>query len=105
MNLGAWEGMLSGEVEAQYPRELEERTRDPFHSRAPDGESPRDVAERVVAALDEIAAKHPNQSVLIVAHGLSLAVVICHAQGIPLNKVFEHIPENAKLYRVTWDGE
>ncbi|OIN86944.1 MAG: hypothetical protein COS37_03945 [Anaerolineae bacterium CG03_land_8_20_14_0_80_58_20] len=102
MNLGAWEGMLSSDIEIQYPHELEERKRDPFHARTPNGESPLEVAERVIAAVDEIAGKYPNASVLIVSHGVPLAVIICHAQGFPLDEVYEHVPENAKPYRVEW---
>jgi broad specificity phosphatase PhoE len=104
INLGAWEGMLSEDIEAQYPQELTERKRDPWHARAPGGESPREVAERVRAAVDEIAERHRGEAVLIVAHGLSLAVIICHAGNIPLEQVYEHIPENARLQRVQWDS-
>jgi len=102
INLGVWEGMLSSEVEVQYPQELAERARDPFHTRAPQGESPSDMAERVVAAVNDIAKEHAAESVIIVSHGVSLAIIICHAQGFPLDEVYEHIPENAKLYRVEW---
>lgn len=102
INLGRWEGMLSDEIERQYPQELLERQRDPFHARAPGGESPQEVAERVLAAVTEIAARHPGASVLIVGHGISLAVIICHAQGIPLERVYDHIPENAVPQRVYW---
>lgn len=102
MNLGAWEGMLSDEIEAQYPQELAERAQNPFQARAPQGESPAEVAERVIAAVNETAIKYQNKSVLIVAHGISLAVIICRAQGIPLDKVYEYLPENAKPYRVKW---
>ncbi len=102
MNLGAWEGMFSDEIEAQYPQELAERARNPFQARAPQGESPAEVAERVIAAVNETAVKYQDKSVLIVAHGISLAVIICRAQGIPLDNVYEHIPENAKPYRVEW---
>ena len=102
INLGAWEGMLSSDIEAQYPRELEERRQNPFYAHAPNGESPLEVSKRVIAAVNEIAWKHPNNSVLIVSHGVSLAVIICHAQGIRMDKVYEHIPENAKPYHVEW---
>jgi broad specificity phosphatase PhoE len=102
MNLGAWEGMLSGNIEAQYPHELERRKQDPLHTPAPNGESPLEVAERVIAAAHEIANKHPSDSVVIVSHGVALAIMICHAQGIPLNNVYEYIPENARPYHVTW---
>ena len=102
MHLGAWEGMLSSDIEARYPQELAERARDPLHARAPGGESPLQVAERVIPAVTDIAKKYPDDSVLIVSHGVSLAVIICHAQGIPMDKVYEHIPENMIPYRVEW---
>lgn len=102
MNLGAWEGMLAEEIREKYPNELEERAKNPFYTRAPDGESPRQVAERVLAAMEEIAGRHPNGNILIVAHGLSLAVILCHARGIPMDRVYDHIPENAKPIRVEW---
>jgi broad specificity phosphatase PhoE len=102
MNLGAWEGMLFNEIEAQYPQDLAARARDPFHTRATQGESPLDVTERVMATVNEIAIKHQDEPVLIVSHGVPLAVIICRVQGIPLNKVYDHIPENAKPYHVDW---
>ena len=102
MALGVWEGMLSSEIEAQYPRELEERNRNPLHTPAPNGESPLEVAERVIAATDEIVGKYPNDSILIVSHGVALAIMICHAHGIPLNNVYKYIPENANPYRMEW---
>lgn len=102
INLGLWEGMLSSEVEVQYPQELAERAHGPFHARAPQGESPSDMTERVVAAVNDIGKEHADESVIIVSHGVSLAIIICHAQGFPMNEVYEHVPENARLYRVDW---
>jgi broad specificity phosphatase PhoE len=103
INLGVWEGMPSDEIERLYPRELAERGRDPLHAQAPQGESPLEVAERVIPAVDDIAEKYPGRTVLIVAHGVSLAVILCRAQGIRLEKVYECVPENAKPCLVDWD--
>lgn len=103
INLGVWEGMPSEDIEAQYPKELADRARDPFHTPAPNGESPSEVAERVLEAVNEIAERHCDESVLIVAHGISLAVIICHAERFPVEDVYQHIPDNAKPYRVDWD--
>lgn len=102
INLGHWEGLLASEIEAQYPRELAERQRDPWHTRAPGGEAPAEVAVRVLAALEDIANRHADERVLIVAHGLSLAVILCKAEGIPLVQVYEHVPANAAPQRVRW---
>ncbi|MBI3163944.1 MAG: histidine phosphatase family protein [Chloroflexi bacterium] len=102
MNLGAWEGMLSDDIQAQYPQELKEREKNPFEARAPNGETPREAAERVLAAVNEIAGEHPNASVLIVSHGVALSVIICRANGISMNEIYERIPENAKPHHVEW---
>lgn len=102
INLGVWEGMLSDEIEANYPQELAERAQNPFHTCAPNGETPREVAERVLAAINEIANKHRDESILIVAHGISLSVIICHSEGFPMEDVYNHIPDNAQPYRVQW---
>jgi broad specificity phosphatase PhoE len=103
INLGTWEGMLSDEIQARFPQELVMRAQDPLNTPAPQGESPSEVATRVYAALDEIAAKHRGESVLIVGHGVSLAVIICRAEGIPLQRVYDHVPDNARPYRVEWE--
>lgn len=102
MNLGKWEGMLADEIKAQYPRELSERAHNAFKARAPGGESPSQVANRVIAAANEIALRHHREKILIVAHGISLAIITCFAQGIPLEKVYDYVPANARLHHVEW---
>lgn len=103
INLGDWEGMFSNEIEARYEQELEARARDPFNAHAPNGESPREVADRVLRTINEIANKHSAGPILIVSHGVSLAVIICHNEGHLMQKVYEHIPENGQPYCVQWD--
>ena len=102
INLGSWEGMPSEEIEEKYSLELAERARNPVQARAPNGESPREVAERVLVAINEIASKHRDESILIVSHAVSLAVIICRFEGFPMEDVYQHIPDNAHAYRVQW---
>ncbi len=102
INLGVWEGMLYSEIASLYPQELAERERNPLRSRAPGGETPAQVAERVIPAINEIADRHPHDPVLIVAHGVSLGVIICKAKQIPLERVYEHVIDNAMPYHVQW---
>ena len=102
INLGIWEGMLSTDIAAQYPLELEERSRAPLLFRAPGGETLGEVSLRVLAAVGEIAAKNRSGSILLVSHGVSLALIICHLEKYPLAEVYEHIPANAQPYCVNW---
>lgn len=99
---GVWEGMLGSDIAGQYPDELAARQADPLHSRAPGGESVVEVAARVRAVADDIARTYPVGTVLIVAHGLALATLICRARGVPLSEVHRLIPDNARPEVITW---
>ncbi len=102
VNLGAWEGLQLSEIQARYAANWAERQRDPLYSRPIEGESIYDVAQRVWPAVDEIAARHTPGPVLVVAHGLALATLICGATNTPLSRAYEMIPENAAVTFVHW---
>lgn len=104
VNLGAWEGMLSEDVKSRYANELEERKNDPVHARPPQGETLAEVAERAKTALNDILKNHGDGPILIVSHGLTLAALVCLADGIPLEKAFEYIPENAQPRKILLTG-
>jgi alpha-ribazole phosphatase len=99
---GEWEGQLVETIRARYAELWRERTVDPASVRPPGGETVRDVAARVHAALDDIAGRHPDDPVLIVSHGLAIATAICKVRGIPLGQAYSVIPENAELTWMDW---
>ncbi len=102
MNLGAWEGQTVAEIVQRYPEAWAARTRDPLHARAPGGESVVEVAGRVTAAAESIAAVHPASQVLVVAHGVVLATLCCLARRQPLADVYNAIPDNGRPVIVRW---
>jgi probable phosphoglycerate mutase len=72
--LGSWEGKSYAEL-YKIHRLWENMRTDP-HFAPHGGESPRQVTDRFTAALCRIAGDHPEQRVIVVAHGgvLSLAL-------------------------------
>jgi Fructose-2,6-bisphosphatase len=104
VHLGTWEGMLGDEVALRYVAELDERRRDPVHSRPPQGETVFELAARVGQALDDVAWAHPRGNVIVVSHGLAIAAALCLANSWPLEQVFAHIPDNAAPRIITWWG-
>jgi len=56
---GAAEGLTGPEIDALYPDGADVPGREPREA----------VAERVVAALHDLAARHPGEAVIVVAHG------------------------------------
>ena len=105
MHLGVWEGMLSTDIKQNYPDEIEARRRDPMGYRPPGGETLGEVAERIFQAVDEITAQYPGGQVVVVSHGLALAVLIARAQGVEPGRAYELIPPNAVPQRVIWTSD
>jgi broad specificity phosphatase PhoE len=84
IHVGSWEGLLGEEIRAADP-ELARRLwagEDVRRSRT--GESPSEVAERMVEALTEIAESAADDStIVVVTHGLSGRVGACRFVGLP----------------------
>jgi len=97
IGLGRWEGMSFDEIRERDGPALDRFRADPLGTRAPDGESVPEVRQRVLAALADIRRAHPDGRVAIVSHGLALAVLRVHLLGIPLEDVWQHEPDNARV--------
>lgn len=102
VRLGDWEGQLYRHIEARYPQLIAARSQDPLDFRPPNGESLREVAKRVWAVADRIAARYPGQQVTLVSHGLALAAILTRAGGEDLALAFHRIPPNAAPQPVQW---
>ncbi|MEM5773904.1 MAG: histidine phosphatase family protein, partial [Anaerolineaceae bacterium] len=83
VRMGEWEGMRSVDIRRQYPELVAIRDADPVYAPVPGGETVQQLAVRVNQAADEISKRHPRGPVLIVSHGLSIAVLICLVREIP----------------------
>jgi alpha-ribazole phosphatase len=69
INFGDWEGLTYNEIKEKYPNALAERENDIYKNAPPNGETLEQLCERVRSMLDELYAKHKDQTVLVVAHG------------------------------------
>jgi broad specificity phosphatase PhoE len=82
VHIGGWSGLTTAEIEARFPDEVARwHGEDPGHT-FDGGESYAAMGERVVAALEEIAARHPEEQVLVVLHGGPIRALLAHAAGI-----------------------
>ncbi len=102
INLGIWEGLTWQEVKKEYPELLRKREADPERVAPPGSENFRELAERMIAAVNDIAAAHPDERVLVVSHGMTIASLICTIHGIPLKQAYDHVPNNATPVVLPW---
>lgn len=75
-NLGDWEGATFESLRGAGDI-MEQLVRNPDFS-PPNGESQNLVKTRMVEAIEEITARHPQQNIVIVAHGVSIGIALSH---------------------------
>ena len=87
IHVGSWEGLLGEEIRAADPELARRLWAGEEVRRSPTGESPSEVAERMVEALTEIAEEAEDQStVVVVTHGLAGRVGACKFVGLPFDE-------------------
>ncbi|MEU9655943.1 histidine phosphatase family protein [Streptomyces chartreusis] len=82
-DFGVLEGRTLAEFAAQDPAAAQAFRSDPVANPFPRAEDPSAAAERGAAALRRIAAAHPGERVLVVAHNTLLRLVLCTLLSIP----------------------
>ncbi len=57
----------------------------PSRARFPNGESITEMQARMVAALDEVVAQHPHETIVVVSHADPIKSAIAHYSGMHLD--------------------
>lgn len=83
IHFGLWEGLTYGELHQRFPEVLSAWQKDSLRVTVPDGEPMMDLVTRVGEVLDQISYTMQGRTVLLVAHGGTLQVMLCLALGLP----------------------
>jgi alpha-ribazole phosphatase len=83
LSFGRWEGLTYEEVRRDYPTELQVWLADRLHAAPPAGESLAQLLARLRTVTDRLDAQHAGQTVLVVAHGGPLQLLLATALGLP----------------------
>lgn len=101
LHFGDGEGMTREEMRHAFGDRLAAFHRDPAASPLPGGEAPAAAAERGLAALHDIAAAHPDGTVLVVSHNTLIRLLLCSVLGIQLSEYRRTFPELANTAPTT----
>ena len=104
-SFGQFEGHTWTELETHHPAEATAwRQRVPDFA-PPGGESLLQLQARVVAAVSELAARHPGEQVLMVAHGGVLDILYRAATRLDLQAPRSWTMTNTAINRLLWTPE
>jgi broad specificity phosphatase PhoE len=90
-SFGAWEGLTAAEIEGDF-RDAHLRWRAGGGPGADDAEPFDAFGQRVREALRDILGRHPDETVLVVAHGGSIRVIHALASGLDYVRDHRSIP-------------
>jgi probable phosphoglycerate mutase len=80
VDVGSWSGLTRSEIEERFPDGFR-RWLELDHGWE-DGETYDELGRRVLASLAELAARHPEQRVLVVSHGGPMRAAMAAAAGV-----------------------
>jgi broad specificity phosphatase PhoE len=80
VDVGSWQGLTRDEVERRFPGQFQ-RWLD-YAQGWDDGETYEAMAERVLAVLEELAARHDGERILAMTHGGPIRAALARAEGI-----------------------
>lgn len=104
-HFGTFEGKTWAEIETHWPAESRRwRQRDPDFA-PPGGETPLQVMARVENTLNELAARHQGEQIVLVAHGgvLDALYRLATRQGVGTARTWDL--SNATINRLLWTHE
>jgi 2,3-bisphosphoglycerate-dependent phosphoglycerate mutase len=103
-NLGVFQGLTGAECERRSPGHYARfKLRDADHV-IPEGESVRQVYERVSAVFADLARKHSGEHAVVVTHGGVLDALYRLVNGLPLDQPRDFPIFNASLNVVRYEG-
>ena len=94
---GEWQGLLVQEIQSRYAEAFRQRRMDPLMVAAPGGETALQVRQRALQAVRDLLAAYPNGNVALVSHGFTIAVLLTHFYRLPIEKVWELVPDNGAI--------
>ena len=104
--MGVWEGRAWGDVEHEFPEQMRWFNTDPDRWSVPGCEPIRDVQKRMKRAIEDLAARHDGQTIVLVSHGMAIRAYLCTVLGIP-NSEMATLPygDNTSVSLLLVDGE
>lgn len=104
-HFGDWEGLNFQQISTRWPDISVNFFNNPDNVRIPGGETFSEVKVRAEAAVLELVAQHPHQTILLVSHGGTIRTILCAALGLHLNRVWAIRQDNTAVNIIEYRNE
>jgi phosphoserine phosphatase len=100
VNHGDWEGCTNAELQTTHPYEYYLWKNNPLACRKPNGETIEELADRAVRSWQTIVQESTTagcQTVLVVAHKVTIQTILCHIHGLDLEHFWDFPQDNCAI--------
>jgi broad specificity phosphatase PhoE len=105
LDFGEWGGVRVTDVRARWPDLLRAWHEAPGTLQFPGGESLDDVRQRGMAALQDLAVRHADQTVALVAHTVVNRVLLCAALDLGNEYFWRMGQDTCAVNLIEWNGK
>ncbi len=82
IDYGQWQGLTPDEARARWPEMIDAWRSTPHTARIPGGETLDGLRARAMAAVNELAARHAGQSIVLVGHTVVNRIILLGVLGL-----------------------
>jgi len=82
IDYGQWEGLTPDEVRERWPKMIDDWYDKPASMRIPGGETLEQLRSRALAVMDELAACHRDQTIIVVGHTVINRIILLGVLGL-----------------------
>ncbi len=104
IDVGDLEGKTRAENLISYPEQMRQIKEEPSKFIAPQGESSKEVYDRMVATIDKIVKENEGDTVAVVSHGFAIQLYLGYVKGIPFEEIQREIVGNASITCIEFQG-
>jgi len=82
IDYGQWQGLTPDEVRERWPEMIDDWYNKPASASIPGGETLEELRSRTLAAIDELAARHKDQTIVVVGHTVINRIILLGVLGL-----------------------
>jgi phosphoserine phosphatase len=82
INYGEWQGLSPEEAQQKWPDEIEAWYNQPHKARIPGGKTLDDLRTRAMKTVNELADRHPNETIVLVGHTVINRIILLGVLGL-----------------------
>lgn len=82
IDYGDWQGLTPDEARQRWTEEIDNWFNHPERARIPNGETLSELRQRAMQTIEELTAKHPNDTIALVGHTVINRIILLGVLGL-----------------------